>query len=275
MILGEPGFSVQPARLSPLDSSPFLCFGEGRVLLVDQGPSIPTWAQVRPLMPPGTRPFELARTAQGGVFSPHPFEKERAGEGEGLSYHPLHVFRSLSYAAAGLLVSCWHLWAWYEKNRFCGRCASPLAPDGAERALRCPHCGLVVYPTIAPAVIVAITSGDKILLARSARSSFRHFSLISGYVEVGETLEHAARREVMEEVGLRLGPLRYLGDQPWGISGSQMFAFQAEVLGDGQIRLQKSELAEARWVRRSELEPQGHTVSIAFELMERFRTGTL
>ena len=93
-------------------------------------------------------------------------------------------------------------------------------------------------------------------------------------MEVGETLEHAVRREVMEEVGLRLGALRYLGDQPWGVSGSQMFAFQAEAL-DGGIRLQESELSEARWFRRDELEPQGRTVSIALELIERFRTGTL
>ena len=135
-------------------------------------------------------------------------------------------------------MSCWHLWAWYGRNRFCGRCAHPLVPDAAERALRCEGCGLVVYPAIAPAVIVAITRGDSILLARSVRSTFRHYSLISGYVEVGETLEHAVRREVMEEVGLRLGALRYLGDQPWGVSGSQMFAFQAEAL-DGGIRLLK------------------------------------
>ena len=91
---------------------------------------------------------------------------------------------------------------------------------------------------------------------------------------MGETLEHAVRREVMEEVGLRLGPLRYLGDQPWGVSGSQMFAFQAEAL-DGDIRLQESELSEAGWFRRDELEPHGHTVSIALELIERFRTGAL
>ena len=73
---------------------------------------------------------------------------------------------------------------------------------------------------------------------------------------------------------LRLGALRYLGDQPWGVSGSQMFAFQAEAQ-EGDIRLQESELCEAGWFRRDELEPRGRTVSIALELIERFRTGTL
>lgn len=276
MILGEPTFSIQPDHLAVRDDSLFLCFDEGRVLLAstsDGAPAIPTWVQVQPL-PEGMEPFELAHTDRFALFCPHPFQDGRVPERPGLRYYPLHIFRSLPYAEAGLLVSCWHLWAWYGRNRFCGRCAHPLVPDGTERALRCERCGLVVYPTIAPAVIVAITRGDSILLARSVRSTFRHHSLISGYVEVGETLEHAVRREVMEEVGLRLGALRYLGDQPWGVSGSQMFAFQAEAM-DGDIRLQESELSEARWFHRDELEPQGHTVSIALELIERFRTGAL
>lgn len=276
MILGEPSFSVQPGRQALRDDSLFLCFDGGGVLLADAAggaPALPTWAQVKPL-PEGMTPFELAHTDRFALFCPHPFEGGRVPERAGLRYHPLHIFRSLPYAEAGLLVSCWHLWAWYGRNRFCGRCGHPLAPDAAERALRCERCGLVIYPAIAPAVIVAITRGDSILLARSVRSTFRHRSLISGYVEVGETLEHAVRREVMEEVGLRLGALRYLGDQPWGVSGSQMFAFQAEA-PEGDIRLQESELCEAGWFRRDELEPQGHTVSIALELIERFRTGTL
>ena len=276
MMLGEPTFSVQPDHQAVRDDSLFLCFEEGRVLLRDTGggtPVLPTWAQVRPL-PDGMEPFELAHTDRFALFCPHPLHGGQVPERAGLRYYPLHIFCSLPYAEAGLLVSCWHLWAWYGRNRFCGRCAHPLVPDAAERALRCEGCGLVVYPAIAPAVIVAITRGDSILLARSVRSTFRHYSLISGYVEVGETLEHAVRREVMEEVGLRLGALRYLGDQPWGVSGSQMFAFQAEALNDG-IRLQESELSEARWFRRDELEPQGRTVSIALELIERFRTGTL
>ena len=170
--------------------------------------------------------------------------------------------------------TAYHLALWYRDYRFCGRCGGETQPDDRERMLRCPRCGNLIYPKIAPAVIVAITRGDSILLARSVRSTFRHHSLISGYVEVGETLEHAVRREVMEEVGLRLGALRYLGDQPWGVSGSQMFAFQAEAQ-EGDIRLQESELCEAGWFRRDELEPRGRTVSIALELIERFRTGTL
>ena len=128
---------------------------------------------------------------------------------------------------------------------------------------------------IAPAVIVAITSGDKILLAQNLRSKYKHHALIAGYVEVGETLEHAVHREVKEETGLDISELRYLGDQPWGISGSHMFAFHATADPNQPIHIQESELTEARWFDRSELAPRGSMISIASELIERFRLNTL
>ena len=124
-------------------------------------------------------------------------------------------------------------------------------------------------------MIVAITDGDRILLARNARGEARHYALIAGYVEVGKTLAHAVRREVLEEVGLRVKNLRYLGDQPWGVSGSLMFAFHAELDGSPEITLQQSELADAQWFARDALAPSAHRVSIAFELIERFRRGEL
>ncbi len=172
-------------------------------------------------------------------------------------------------------MACWHLWSWYRRSRFCGACGHPMQADEAERAVRCPACGQVSYPIIAPAVIVAITKGDRILLVKNRRSAYKHYALVSGYVEVGETLEHAVRREVLEEVGLHLGALRYLGDQPWGVSGSQMFAFHAEAIGDEPIVMQESELSSAKWFTRAELTPREHVVSIAMALIERFRTQTL
>ena len=277
MILGDPDFSVQPLGAAPGPESLFCCFQNGRVLLAGEGEaaSPPTWAQVQALLPKGFVPFELAHTGDIAIFSPHPFLPFEMAESEGMRFHELRVFRCLPYAVGGRIASCWHLWSWYQRNRYCGCCGGALAPAPDERALRCERCGQTLYPAIAPAVIVAITDGDRILLARNARSSFRHYALISGYVEVGETLEHAVRREVKEEVGLSLRSLRYLGNQPWGVSGSQMFAFHAEATGGESIVLQRSELADARWFSRSELEPRAHTASIAFELIERFRTGRL
>ncbi len=277
MIFEQPELQVQPSHAHPKESDLCVCFSDGKVLLCHEGKrlSLPSLSQLQPLSPAEFVPFELARTEDTVLVSPHPFSECVFGESGTVRYEPLHVFRSMPYHDAALLASCWHLWSWYRTNRFCGRCGAPNEPDEAERALRCPQCGRVSYPVIAPAIIVAITCANRILLARNAHGNFQHYALISGYVEVGETLEHAVRREVMEETGIRLRSIRYLGDQPWGISGSHMFAFQAEADDQQPLRIQESELSDARWFDRSELTPRTTTVSIAFELIERFRQGQL
>lgn len=128
---------------------------------------------------------------------------------------------------------------------------------------------------IAPAIIVALTCGDAILLAKSANSPWKHYGLVAGYVEVGETLEQAVRREVMEEVGLPVHHLRYVGSQPWGVSGSLMCAFQGETDSSLPLKIQRSELADAKWVSRCQLSAPASTFSVAQELIERFRQGKL
>ncbi len=277
MLFPHPSFSVTPTHESPKPDDLFVCFDSGKLLLAgeDDALCLPTMTQATPLLDASFAPFELAHIDGTSLFSPHPFLGSAPAEGAGLRYHPVGVFRSLDYDAAGIIASCWHLWSWYERNQFCGKCGARLAPDSIERALHCPRCGQLLFPMIAPAVIVAITQGNQILLARNLRSAVAHHTLISGYVEVGETLEHAVHRETLEEVGLHLRSLRYLGDQPWGISGSHMFAFQAEAMGDEPLVVQKSELSEARWFHRDELKPQNHMIGVAFELIERFRTGRL
>ena len=134
------------------------------------------------------------------------------------------------------------------------------SPLPLERALGCESCGQVTYPTVSPAVSVAITQGDRLLMARNARGAFHHFSLIAGYVEPGESLEDTVHREVMEEVGLRVKNLRYVGSQPWGLSQSLMVGFHA---GWGGGSPQESELAEARWFHRSEIAPQPPQLSFS------------
>lgn len=141
--------------------------------------------------------------------------------------------------------------------------------------MRCPVCGQVNYPMIAPAIIVALTCGDSILLAKNATSPWKHYGLVAGYVEVGETLEQAVRREVMEEVGLPVRDLRYIGSQPWGVCGSLMCAFQGETDSSLPLKIQRSELADAKWVSRDQLAAPERTVSVALEMIERFRQGRL
>lgn len=271
MILGHPEFSVQPFGAHISDDSLFFHFENGNILLYKN--ELPVWSQVQPFLPNDFKPFELARAGEKMIFSRSPHSTLLIPEEGNLQYQEIDIFRSMPLEKASLIASCLHLWRWYEANRFCGRCASPLQPDSKERALRCPDCGNLIFPAIAPAVIVAITCGDRILLAKNHR--YQQYALIAGYMEVGETLEHALRREVMEEVGLEIHDIRYLGDQPWGISGSQMFAFHAQADDTVPLRIQESELKDARWFDRKDVQPLQHKVSIAYELMERFRNGTL
>lgn len=194
----------------------------------------------------------------------------------GLDWENVRVFRTLLPTTDGaLLNAAWHLSGWYRNHRFCGACGGPTHPEPVERALKCGRCGLIVYPSVLPAVIVAVTDGGRLLLARNAHSAFRHFSLIAGFVEVGETAEQAVRREVLEEVGLRVRNVRYVASQPWGFSQSLMLGFTAGLDGPADIRLQESELSEARWFTRGEVPKNDSTSSIAFDLMERFRSGLL
>ena len=274
LIFSQPDFSVKPAGGRVQADSLFACFSGMRVLLDKETLQLPTSEQI-PHEQIEVEPFELAHTNERTIFSPHPFTGVEIPETEQLAYFSINIFRSLPFDTAALITTSWHLWNWYQNHRFCGRCGKLLEPASGERALHCPSCDHMFFPVIMPAVITAITCGDRILLARNANSPFANYALVAGYVEVGETLEHAVRREVLEEVGLHVKNLRYLGDQPWGISGSHMFAFHAEADDQQTIVIQKAELSDARWFDRKELEPRGHMVSIANELIERFRVGTL
>ena len=127
------------------------------------------------------------------------------------------------------------------------------------------------YPKICPAVIVGVTKGDEILLTRYAGRSYKKYALIAGFAEVGETIEETVHREVMEEVGLKVKNLHYYKSQPWSASSTLLMGFFCEADGDTAIRLDKSELAEARWCPRAEV-PEWEDVSLTMEMMQVFRT---
>ena len=185
------------------------------------------------------------------------------------------VFRTLKqkqYAFAG--ITAYQLYRFKLNNRYCGRCGKEMKHSLKERAYTCDACGKVTYPTISPAIIVAITSGDRILLTRYARGNHKRYGLVAGFVEVGETFEETVRREVMEEVGLKVKNIRYYKSQPWSFSDSIMIGFYAELDGDDKVTLQEDELAEATWFSRDEIPHSESSVSIAHELIENFRNKT-
>src|SRR5512136_2294147 len=119
-----------------------------------------------------------------------------------------------------------------------------------ERAKQCPVCGLMSYPRLSPAIIIAVVretpQGKRLLMARNHRFPAGRYSVVAGYVEPGESLEECAYREVCEEVGIGIKNLRYFGSQPWPFPSSLMVGFTAEYDG-GEIRLEESEIADAGW----------------------------
>ncbi|MCR4963003.1 MAG: NAD(+) diphosphatase [Firmicutes bacterium] len=165
------------------------------------------------------------------------------------------------------------LYRWRDSRRFCGRCAAPMQKGQRERSAVCPYCGLVEYPKIAPAVIVAITDGKRLLMAKNRRSAYKRYALIAGYCEIGETFEQTVRREIQEEVGLQVKNIQYYASQPWAFSDSVMVGFFAELDGDDRIVLQEEELSDARWFPFAEIPENGSRLSISQELIEAVRRG--
>ena len=182
-------------------------------------------------------------------------------------------FRPIYQAFAGITGS--QIYRWRESRRYCGCCGSPMAPGETERSMVCTSCGHTEYPKISPAVIVAITNGDKLLMSRYAHGTYRRFALIAGYVEVGETFEECVRREVMEEVGLKVKNIRYYKSQPWAFSDTVMVGFTAELDGDDRIRLQEEELSEAGWYTRDQVIVYEPCLSVGHEMMAAFKAGRI
>lgn len=158
---------------------------------------------------------------------------------------------------------------WQREHLFCGRCASKMEDDPAELARRCPNCAMVSYPRLSPAVIMSIIRGDQILLARSPRFPKGMYSALAGFVEPGETLEEAVAREVAEEVGVRVGEIRYLASQPWPFPHSLMIGFTS-VYQDGEITIDRNELEDARWFSRHDMPPLPSPISISRLLIDHF-----
>lgn len=160
--------------------------------------------------------------------------------------------------------------SWESNFRFCGRCSTPtiFLPD--EHARQCPQCHLVSYPRISPAVIVAVVKQDQILLARAHNFSDKEmFSVLAGFVEPGESLEEAVKREVMEEVGITLTNIRYFKSEPWPFPDSLMIGFTADYYS-GSIQTDNVEIAEAGWFRANALPKIPQRRSLSSELIRWF-----
>ncbi len=158
---------------------------------------------------------------------------------------------------------------WDRTHQFCGRCGVPMEPQQTERSKKCPQCGLLHFPRLAPAIIVLIERGEKLLLARSRRFATAMYSVLAGFVEPGESLEEAVVREVKEEVGISIKDIRYFGSQPWPFPHSLMIGFTANYAG-GEILIDETEIEAAGWYTVDDLPPLPGKISIARKLIDWF-----
>ena len=186
------------------------------------------------------------------------------------------IFRkmqNLPIAFGGAVAS--HISRWEQSNRFCGHCGEPMTRKADERAFVCKECGNTVYGKICPVVITSVTWNDKLLMAHNLDNPDPKPYLISGFVEMGESLEQAAAREVKEETGISIKNIRYIGSEPWPFSNSLIAGFTAELDGSPEITMQQAELSEAKWVERSEIGEYTGRLSISGTMIKRFKEGTL
>lgn len=141
---------------------------------------------------------------------------------------------------------------WHGSHRFCANCGTPSAVESSGWVRKCPQCGTQHFPRTDPVVIMAITRGDKLLLGRGPSWPERMYSCLAGFVEPGETIENAVRREVFEESAIEVGPVRYVACQPWPFPMSLMFGCYGEATSEAITR-DPVELVDARWVTRDEV----------------------
>lgn len=267
-----PGVDPDDAALEPGSDLPRgFCFAfVGADLLLRQDaeerPTVPTWQELREWDVRAVRRQYLGRLGNEPVWA-----AELHAESSPPPRTSINGLRTLFdqlpevlYALAGRAVQ---IMAWQRDHQFCGRCGQDMTPLPGERALRCANCGLISYPRISPAVIVLIEREDRILLARGHQFGSGRFGIIAGFVEPGESLEDAVRREVREEVGIELANVSYFGSQPWPFPHGIMIGFRARY-ASGDISIDEGEIAEADWYDLDDLPHIPHKLSIARWLID-------
>lgn len=219
------------------------------------------------------RKGELLKGQYEGELADSAIHKEYANVVAGYEFVGIDAFRKAKpKAAAFAAITAYHLYGWYRDNHFCGRCGKPTVHDTKERMVKCPVCGNMVFPKISPAVIVAVTDKDRVLLTKYAGRTYKNYALVAGFNEAGETIEQTVKREVMEEVGLKVKNLKYYKSQPWGLSGSLLSGFFCELDGDDSITLQEDELSLGTWVKASDIDVEDDGISLTREMILKFKT---
>ncbi len=181
--------------------------------------------------------------------------------------------RTLAFSAESalfcLVSKAYQLIYWEENHRYCGRCTGELMPAGDGYSKKCTACGLHVFPQIAPAIIIGVVREGKLLMAHNVRFPEGVYSLVAGFLEPGETISECAKREVMEETGIRVNNIRFFGSQPWPFPNSLMIGLTGVYAG-GDIVPDGEEITDAKWYSPAELPKIPGRGSISREIIDWF-----
>jgi len=158
---------------------------------------------------------------------------------------------------------------WDKNHQFCGKCGSFTETSAHEMAKICPNCSHMNFPRLSPAVITAIVKDGKLLMAKHSYGLKDRYSLVAGFVEPGETIEEAVKRETKEEVDIKVKNIKYFSSQSWPFPHSLMLGFTAEY-ESGEIQVDGKEILDAKWFSAEEIPPPPSKMSIASELIDWF-----
>ncbi|MEM9210029.1 MAG: NAD(+) diphosphatase [Pseudomonadota bacterium] len=253
-----------PARVT-------VVFWRGQALMNNDGTALARLVSDHPLLPAAREDtVYLGRDGASPVFAaviadwPEVLNREKGNPflDQRVTPHPLvgvggfselrSVMTRISRRDAELAASARSLFEYHRTHVFCARCGGKTEMTEGGWRRRCLDCDRPHFPRSDPVVIMLVTRGNDVLLGRSPGWPDGMYSLLAGFVEPGETVENAVRREVFEEAGISVGPVRYLGSQPWAFPASLMLGYQGHAL-DAEIAIDPKELDDAKWVSKEEL----------------------
>jgi NAD+ diphosphatase len=211
--------------------------------------SLPPW---RPLIDGGSTLILLGMRDARAYFALDATSADMPPDGDSVVMDARAAAATIDGGEAAILAEARSLIDWHDRHRFCAKCGTPSKITSGGWMRLCPNCRAHHFPRVDPVVIMLAVSGERCLLGRGHRRPGARFSCLAGFMEPGETLEEAVRREVFEESGIRIGRVRYLASQPWPFPSSLMMGFLGEALTE-EITIDPEELAEVRWFGREEV----------------------
>ncbi|UGV40652.1 NAD(+) diphosphatase [Methanococcoides orientis] len=195
--------------------------------------------------------------------------KEELEEGN-MQYFGLHdLYGAIDEEMLGIASRAVQMADFYRTHRYCGLCGGAAHYVPEETGMQCHNCNHITYPRISPAVIVLIEREDHLLMARSKNFPDGVYGLVAGFVEAGETIEHAAHREIKEEVGVSIKDLNYFASQPWPFPSSLMIGFTAD-FAEGKIEVDANEIEDACWFHVDDIPKLPGKKSISRALIDHF-----